>query len=234
MISKTANHRSFGESPKPQINPIFLPGDEKASSIVCCIVVVLSLSGRTFQSQASQSLSFYEIPELNGIEVVSISGINNHCIAVTKKGEVFVYGRNYNGRLGLGKGKMGVAKFTEVSSLRSRKIKTAYGGYYHSLFQTVEGKILGCGGNASRELFLSQQKSDGDYFEPIETTIENASFCIAGFNSSIIFKNFEPEMCPNKRIDIEKMRKNQNRTFSQKTKHQKQKDLCNYIVYICL
>ena len=73
---------------------------------------------------------------------MKFSGILKHAIAVSKDNRVFDIGENVNGQLCLSKKTRSVKKFTEVSSLASLKIVEAYAGCYHSLFKTVEGKIL--------------------------------------------------------------------------------------------
>ena len=45
-------------------------------------------------------------------------------------------------QLGIGKGTDDVSEFVEISSLKKYKIKHAYAGFNHSLFQTEDGKVL--------------------------------------------------------------------------------------------
>ncbi|KAK8850000.1 hypothetical protein M9Y10_018594 [Tritrichomonas musculus] len=66
------------------------------------------------------------------------------------------------GQLGLGKGIRYVSSFTEISSLFSHKIRAAYAGGSHSLFETREGKIISCGYNDHGQLLLSYV-SRGEY-----------------------------------------------------------------------
>ena len=58
--------------------------------------------------------------------------------------KVVFFGRGFNdyGQLGLGQKTKKVLTFTEISSLNKYKIRAAYEGDWHSLFETYEGKIF--------------------------------------------------------------------------------------------
>lgn len=146
-------------------------------------------------------MSFNEVSELKGIEIICISGINEHCLAVSKDGKVFCRGYNNFGQLGLGKDIQKLTEFKEIQSLSKYKIVAAYAGSFHSLFQTEDGRILACGYNRAGELLMAP--CDYNIYEPILTNVSNASFFIAGNCSTGIFKNYIPPFCPNKRIDID-------------------------------
>lgn len=177
-----------------------LPNGEKAVNIACCnkYVFALSSSGRLFQSFSGHDIEFSEVSELNGIEIIGLSGTWFHCLAVSKDGEVFGQGENYCGQLGFEKDICEVNKFKKIESLNNYKIKAAYAGGTHSLFQTIDGKILACGCNFYGQLLLETGPSHEKIFKPIETTIKSdASFCIAGDSISIVFSNFVPQNNPN-------------------------------------
>ena len=53
-------------------------------------------------------------------------------------------------------------------------------------------------------MLLSSGPCDDFIDVPVETIITNASFCIAGYDTTAIFKNYEPPLIPNKRISLEK------------------------------
>lgn len=187
-------------SPLPQ-EQVFL-GGEKAISIACCdnFIIALSISGKVFRSQSSFKLSFLEVYELKGIEIIGISGFDGHCFAVSKDKRVFVLGSNSSGALGLGQKEGNVSMFTEVKSLNKYKINAAYAGSAHSLFQTEEGKILACGDNKYGQLFTNAPCKE-EICEPIETTINSgAAFCIASCNSSIAFIDTVPPNIANKAL----------------------------------
>lgn len=201
-------HSSFHLSPQNKIESFLLPSHEKAVNVACLsdFVIALDVNGKVFISKSEPTLSFKEISELNDKEIFYISGICCHCFAVSKDGKVFVYGKDYNndGRLGLSK-KRSSDKFIEIKSLRKYKICAAYAGVYHSLFQTQEGKLLACGNNEYGQLLLNSGLRKEKIYEPVETSSTNVSFCITGRHSTVIFKNREPPMSPNKQIDYAKL-----------------------------
>ena len=69
-----------------------------------------------------------------------------HHFAVTDKGEVYAWGRNEKGQLGLGDTKDRKVP-TLIKDLTGHKISKVAVGRNHSLFLTDEGKVLGCGDN---------------------------------------------------------------------------------------
>lgn len=182
------------------IEASFLPENEKPVSIACCssFIIVVGTSGRVFCSNVSYhdkiegKVTFSVVEELEGIEIIQVSGIFEHCLAVSKDGRVFVHGINYYGRLGLDGDIIETKKFTEITSLSKYKIISASAGYNHSLFITSDGKVLACGSNKFGELLLNKP-SENCIFSPIETTITSgASFGIAGVGISTVFVNCEP------------------------------------------
>ena len=187
-----------------------LPNAEKATSVACCddFIYVLSASGKVFKSKSGLNMSFEEVSELKGKEIICISGIREHCFAVTNDGKVFGVGDNFLGRIGIGNKKLIIPNFTEIPSLNKYKIAAVYAGSFHSIFQTQEGKLFACGDNRFGQLINGNMTPVRSY-EPVETTVTNASFCIAACDSTIVFKNYVPLMCPNRRNKIKnKINKN--------------------------
>ena len=185
------------KSPEAKIESVWLPDGEKASSVAFCYhnVFVLSSDGRVFSSsfeEESNDLTFSEVRELSGKEIISLTGTSSHCIAVSKKGSVYGYGSNSYGRLCLPKKQnkfKGVSSFTKISYLKHLGIVEAYAGDSHSLFISKDGKVYSCGNNYHGQLLLSDFYSlFDDYNHPIETVInEGGTFCIAGDYFSVVF-----------------------------------------------
>lgn len=93
-----------------------------------------------------------------------------------------------DGRLGFSKEVRKVDSFTVISSLLNYKIKAAYAGNLHSLFQTSEGKILACGYNYFGQNLLSSGSSSDNVYLPEEKTIaSDATFCIVADFMSAVF-----------------------------------------------
>lgn len=200
------NYYFIKNSPRSRIDAVSLPDGEKASSIACGngLIIVLSTNNRVFKSsitKGSNFLVFSVVEELEGKEIVWISGILNHFFAVSKYGSVFGLGSNENGELGLEKKIQQVSTFTYISSLKGYKIKAAYAGLCHSLFQTFDGKVLSCGNNYNHQLLLKTRLGEHDLIS--ETVITGgACFCIAGDSQSVVLIGSKPPPnTPNMKIE---------------------------------
>lgn len=202
--SRTRNSKS------PQLESTSLPDGDEAVSVACCeyCILAVGLSGRVFESRIQDKgnkLNFVIVESLQDKKIIEVSGSSQHCFAVTEDGCVFGRGSNEAGELGIGKGTEKVTKFREISSLNRYKIKHAYAGFDHSLFQTNEGKILACGRNECGQL-LGRDPSDECVYLPRETTVtKDATFCVAGNGISAVFIGHEPLNSPNRRSDLKKM-----------------------------
>ena len=172
---------------------VSFPGGEKATIVACLdkSVFALNWNGRDFASvieSGSCVIEFSEVSELSGQKVVWPSGSYDHCQTVSSEGRVFGRGSNCFGQLGFEQGRSEVPSYTVISSLPGQKIKAAFAGCYHSLFETREGKVLACGYNRYGQLLLSSGPSDEYVYSPTETTITGgATFCVAGLYISAVF-----------------------------------------------
>ena len=198
--------KSVIESPESPITAVSLQDREKASGIACCddSVVVLSASGRVFSSAISDdnaSLDFACVEELKDHKIVGLSGTYDNCLVVSDNGSVFGRGSNEYDKLGIGKDNKNCSSFVKIPSLDKFKIRAAYAGADHSLFETQEGKILSCGCNYFSQLLLKEHSSE-HVCSPTETTINfGASFSIAGDCISFVFiGGSPPPNTPNIRI----------------------------------
>lgn len=198
---------STRKKPQKLIKPIFLPNNEKAVSLACGeeTLYVLSHSGKIFISNGAKGKKhkFIQIVEMSKINIVQLSGISNHFIALSNEGKIFVCGSNYDYRLGLGYDNGHVDDFTEISTLTKHRISNVYAGWCHSLFQTVEGKLFAAGDHNNINNIIDKDAHYESY-APHETTIKSgACFCIPEFHESAIFFGFNPKMCPNKTVEYE-------------------------------
>ncbi|KAK8871759.1 copper transport protein ctr1 [Tritrichomonas musculus] len=184
--------RSILESPNDPIEAVFLPNGEKAASIACLDrkIIVASSSEHVFESSLPK-IEFRVVSELEGKKIAHVSGINTHCLAISRDGLVFARGNNYWGEIGIGEGKSSPSQFVEVTTFGRHKIKSVSAGFAHSLFLTTEGKVLGCGHNSFRGLPI-KERTEFIYL-PIETLVtKDATFCVAASNSSVIFTKHDP------------------------------------------
>lgn len=185
---------------------ISLPGGEKSVQIACGnkYLYSLSASGHVYmshrKSDSDEFEPFTEVNELKKVKIIQISGTFNHFFAISTDGVTYARGRNSAGCLGTGRGIEKAKQFTQVTSLLNCKIKSAYAGCDHSLFQTEEGKILACGDDCYGEIPLNEDPTEDDIFLPIDTNIKSgSSFSIAGEHLTISFVNCKvPPNIPNK------------------------------------
>ncbi|KAK3119013.1 hypothetical protein QOZ80_9BG0712360 [Eleusine coracana subsp. coracana] len=144
----------------PTACPFFLDraGDPPVS-LACggAHTLFLTQSGRVFATGlndfgqlgiGSSVTHTLEPVEILGIQekVVEIAAGNHHSCAVSEDGNLFIWGRNSSGQLGLGKsaGKL-VSTPTKVDYLADCRIKMAALGSEHSIAVTDEGKVLSWG-----------------------------------------------------------------------------------------
>ena len=106
----------------------------------------------TFDSVNNRILSptlIREFEEIKGI--TSISCGNYHALALTQQGEVYAWGRNYSGQLGL-KHNFSAIKPELVEMPNNVSVKQISCGIYHSLLLTTEGNIYSFGYNRHGQL----------------------------------------------------------------------------------
>lgn len=237
---------SICDFPTVQLEAAKLPNNEKAVSVACCrdFVVVVDSNGNVFmcdinfeesktslKPEAHKSgrlrkeekeiksklikLSFKQVNSLKNIKIVAVSGFFYHCFAISEDNRIFGIGSNKDGRLCLGENIESVKIFTEISLLSKYKIKNVYAGLDHSLFQTVDGKILACGSNEFGQL-MTNKNSEQNVYEPIDTGISGATFCLVGYRNSAIFIGYDPFMSPNRRVNDQKPAPSPSKEMKQK------------------
>ncbi|KAJ4715152.1 ultraviolet-B receptor UVR8 [Melia azedarach] len=95
-----------------------------------------------------------------GKEVMHISAGYHHSSAITVDGELYMWGKNSNGQLGLGKKAENVIPVpTKLECLSGIVIKLAALGSEHSVAVTDEGKVLSWGGGGSGRLGHGHESS---------------------------------------------------------------------------
>lgn len=104
-------------------------------------------------------------------KVVQISAGNHHSCAVTADGELFVWGKNSSGQLGLGKsaGKV-VSTPRKVDYLADVRVKMTALGSEHSIVVTEDGEALSWGaagggrlGHGHKSSFLGFAMTSNEY-----------------------------------------------------------------------
>ncbi|VFR00974.1 unnamed protein product [Cuscuta campestris] len=86
-------------------------------------------------------------------DIIKISAGYHHSCAITVDGELYMWGKNTNGQLGLGKKANKVVSFPrKVESLNGLAVKAASLGFEHSIAVTDNGEALSWGGGGSGQL----------------------------------------------------------------------------------
>lgn len=141
-------------------------GDQSPEAIACggAHTLFLTGSGRLYATGLndfgqlgvgdSHDLTYTCKPlEVTGIgkEIVRISAGYYHSCAITEDGELYMWGKNSNGQLGLGKRAAGLVSVpTKVECLAGITIKTTALGSEHSVAVTDGGESLSWGGGSGR------------------------------------------------------------------------------------
>ncbi|EPS70900.1 hypothetical protein M569_03859, partial [Genlisea aurea] len=165
------------------LNPSFF-GNQSLKEIACggAHTLFLTVNGDVYatglndfgQLGISDSQSYSAEPKrVSGIpkEIIKIAAGYHHSAAVTVDGEVYTWGKNSNGQLGLGKNAGKVISFpNKVGSLDGVVIKTISLGSEHSVAITDKGETLSWGGGESGRLghghessFLGFQKTSSEF-----------------------------------------------------------------------
>ncbi|KAK1587622.1 hypothetical protein Q3G72_014941 [Acer saccharum] len=111
------------------------------------------------QKNTSYALDPLEVSGL-GKEILQISAGYHHSSAITVDGELYMWGKNSNGQLGLGKKAANVIPVpTKVECLSGIFIKLAALGSEHSVAVTDAGRVLSWGEGGSGRLGHGQESS---------------------------------------------------------------------------
>ncbi|KAJ4935916.1 hypothetical protein JOQ06_017443 [Pogonophryne albipinna] len=97
------------------------------------------------------------------IPVIQIACGNSHSLALTKGGDVFSWGSNSHGQLGLGKEVSLQFVPDLVCALTGVAVTQVTAGATHSLFLTLPGLVYCCGANKSGQLGLNRVDEKGRF-----------------------------------------------------------------------
>ncbi|KAL3844777.1 hypothetical protein ACJIZ3_002180 [Penstemon smallii] len=111
----------------------------------------------------SDSQNYTTVPlRVSGVpkQVIQISSGSHHSAAVTVDGELYIWGKNSNGQLGLGKKAEKIIPIpSKVESLGGLTIKAASLGFGHSIAVTEKGEVLSWGEGESGRLGHGHESS---------------------------------------------------------------------------
>uniref|UniRef100_A0A8C1U9R9 HECT and RLD domain containing E3 ubiquitin protein ligase 3 n=1 Tax=Cyprinus carpio TaxID=7962 RepID=A0A8C1U9R9_CYPCA len=83
---------------------------------------------------------------------------NQHCIALSKDGQLFVWGENSSGQLGLGKGEPSTLSPQPLKSLCGIPLAQISAGGDHSFALSLSGAVFGWGKNSTGQLGLNDEQ----------------------------------------------------------------------------
>ncbi|KAL1767967.1 putative E3 ubiquitin-protein ligase HERC6 isoform X1 [Sigmodon hispidus] len=100
-----------------------------------------------------------KIKALAGIKIIQVSCGHYHSLALSKDGQVFSWGSNSRGQLGLGKAMGSQATPQRVKSLEGIPLAQVAAGGAHSFALSLMGTSFGWGSNSAGQLALSGNKA---------------------------------------------------------------------------
>ncbi|KAI1887409.1 hypothetical protein AGOR_G00190000 [Albula goreensis] len=83
---------------------------------------------------------------------------NQHCVALSKDGQLFTWGQNSSGQLGLGKGKPSSLSPQPLKSLSGIPLAQITAGGDHSFALSLSGAVFGWGRNSAGQLGLNDEQ----------------------------------------------------------------------------
>ncbi|XP_075207297.1 putative E3 ubiquitin-protein ligase HERC3 isoform X2 [Anomaloglossus baeobatrachus] len=98
------------------------------------------------------------IKKLNQQKVLQVSCGSQHCLALSDDGQLFTWGQNAHGQLGLGQGITQQSSPQRVKSLEGIPLAQVTAGGYHSFALSLSGAVFGWGKNSSGQLGLNDEQ----------------------------------------------------------------------------
>ncbi|KAK1345740.1 hypothetical protein QTO34_008204 [Cnephaeus nilssonii] len=108
-----------------------------------------------------------KIKTLNGIKIIQVSCGDYHSLALSKDGQVFSWGKNSQGQLGLGKDFPSQASPQRVRSLEGIPLAQVAAGGAHSFALSLSGTSYGWGSNNAGQLALSGKNVSVQSYKPV-------------------------------------------------------------------
>ncbi|XP_069599640.1 probable E3 ubiquitin-protein ligase HERC3 isoform X2 [Ranitomeya imitator] len=98
------------------------------------------------------------IKKFNQQKILQVSCGNQHCLAISDDGQLFSWGQNTHGQLGLGQGIAQQSSPQRVKSLEGIPLAQVTAGGYHSFALSLSGAVFGWGKNGSGQLGLNDEQ----------------------------------------------------------------------------
>ncbi|KAL2098053.1 hypothetical protein ACEWY4_007260 [Coilia grayii] len=134
-------------------------------------VALLTEEGALLHWISSDVSSLQKCPaNLQNRQVVQVTCGDHHSLALTKDGQLFTWGQNSNGQLGLGKGEPSTLSPQPLKSLAGIPLSQISAGGDHSFALSLSGAVFGWGKNTAGQLGLG---SKNDIPVPVQVTSLN-------------------------------------------------------------
>ncbi|XP_053317589.1 probable E3 ubiquitin-protein ligase HERC3 isoform X1 [Spea bombifrons] len=98
------------------------------------------------------------IKKLSQQKIQQVSCGNHHCLALADDGQLYTWGQNNHGQLGLGSGFGSQSSPQRVKSLEGIPLAQVVAGGYHSFTLSLSGAVFGWGKNSEGQLGLNDEK----------------------------------------------------------------------------
>ncbi|KAL0491795.1 ultraviolet-B receptor [Acrasis kona] len=149
--------------------------------------------GQLCQGDSSERVKPQRIRSLDNSEVVEIKCGGHHCMMVNGEGNLYTWGWNRYGQLGLGDDDSR-GQATCVTALRSVKLESVCAGVAHSIALTVTGDLYTWGRNDHFQLGLPDSHADRyvPQFVTILTDRVDRVFCTSSaWHTIVVLRNGE-------------------------------------------
>nr|XP_014334294.1 PREDICTED: probable E3 ubiquitin-protein ligase HERC6 isoform X2 [Bos mutus] len=108
-----------------------------------------------------------KIKTLAGIKIIQVACGHYHSVALSEDGQVFSWGTNSHGQLGLGKEFPSQASPQRVRSLEGIPLAQVAAGGHHSFALSLSGTSFGWGSNNAGQLALSGNNAPVQRYKPV-------------------------------------------------------------------
>ncbi|OHT05247.1 hypothetical protein TRFO_27051 [Tritrichomonas foetus] len=160
-------------------------------------------SGLLIDYSEEENSGFIEVDGLQDIIIKSISGIYDHCVAISSDATAYGIGNELSHKFGH-EPLVSNEKFVKISTMEGKRINYASAGTDHTLFITEKGELFACGRNDSGNLFQEEIGEGEETIVPVQVVFgddDEITYAVAGENLSAAFLNCDPPIYgPNKAL----------------------------------
>ncbi|XP_066487811.1 E3 ISG15--protein ligase HERC5-like isoform X2 [Tiliqua scincoides] len=176
-------------------NPIKLRKNLKVDLLDCeaSHLLILSSEGKLFEHRIEFERDQSEprlLQELGNNQIVQIACGDHHSMAVSKGGELFSWGQNERGQLGLGKWTPSIKEPQLVQALKGIPLAKIAAGAAHSMAVSLSGSVYSWGKNAFGQLGLgdTEDRNSPTYVNALEQK-KMVFVCCGGEHTAVLSKD---------------------------------------------